>query len=315
MVNNKEKNFISAVVYIHDNESEIESFIGNLGEVLTKNFAKFEIICVNDFSRDNSLDTIKKYSENVKNTTISIINMSYYQGVELSMNAGVDLAIGDFVFEFDTMLMDYPLETIMDVYFRSLKGFDIVSASPSDSNKYSSKLFYKLFNHYSRSDYMLETEAFRILSRRAINRVHSMSVTIPYRKAIYSNCGLKLDRIQYDAGKGKQSNEITKQIHKVRKNIAVDSLILFTNIAHRITTGMTLLMMFTTIFMGAYSLYIYFGQNSPVEGWTTTILFLSVAFFGLFAILAIVIKYLSIIIDLIFKKQKYIIESIEKVTK
>ena len=45
------------------------------------------------------------------------------------MNAGVDLAIGDFVFEFDTVCMDYKTELLMQVYRRSLEGFDIVSAS------------------------------------------------------------------------------------------------------------------------------------------------------------------------------------------
>ena len=44
-------------------------------------------------------------------------------------------------------------------------------------------------------------------------------------------------------------------------------------------------------------------------------LFLSVVFFSVFAILAVIIKYLSILVDLTFKKQKYMIESIEKLTK
>ncbi|MDK2868670.1 MAG: polyisoprenyl-phosphate glycosyltransferase, partial [Clostridiales bacterium] len=52
-----------------------------------------------------------------------------------------------------------------------------------------------------------------------------------------------------------------------------------------------------------------------VEGWTPTILFLSFAFFGVFGILAIVIKYLSIIVELIFKKRQYVYESIQKISK
>ena len=53
----------------------------------------------------------------------------------------------------------------------------------------------------------------------------------------------------------------------------------------------------------------------PVAGWTTTILFLSVVFFGLFAILTVIIKYLQIIVDLVFKRKHYSFESIEKLTK
>ena len=59
MVLNKEKNFASAVVYIHNNENQIESFLDNIYNVLEKTFEKFEIICVNDSSDDNSVEKIK----------------------------------------------------------------------------------------------------------------------------------------------------------------------------------------------------------------------------------------------------------------
>ena len=53
------------------------------------------------------------------------------------------------------------------------------------------------FSRFSRSAYPLGTDAFCLLSRRAINRVHAMSRTIPYRKALYASCGLKLQRVTY----------------------------------------------------------------------------------------------------------------------
>ncbi|MBP5698481.1 MAG: glycosyl transferase family 2, partial [Alphaproteobacteria bacterium] len=58
---------------------------------------------------------------------------------------------------------------------------------------------------------------------------------------------------------------------------------------------------------------VYFTRT-PVEGWTTTILFLSFAFFGLFGVLTVIIKYLQIIVNLIFKRKTYNFESIEKLT-
>jgi len=66
--------------------------------------------------------------------------------------------------------------------------------------------------------------------------------------------------------------------------------------------------------MIAYSIAIFLMAN-PVSGWTTTILFLSVAFFGLFAILTIVIKYLQLLVNLVFKRKHYSFEGIEKLTK
>ena len=66
--------------------------------------------------------------------------------------------------------------------------------------------------------------------------------------------------------------------------------------------------------MLVYTLAVYFIGH-PIEGWTTTVLFLSVAFLGLFGILTVIVKYLQIIVDMVFKRKHYNFESIEKLTK
>ena len=53
---NKEKNFVSAIVYVHNAESRIESFLSTVLEVLETNFEHSEIICVNDKSDDKSVE-------------------------------------------------------------------------------------------------------------------------------------------------------------------------------------------------------------------------------------------------------------------
>jgi dolichol-phosphate mannosyltransferase len=60
---------------------------------------------------------------------------------------------------------------------------------------------------------------------------------------------------------------------------------------------------------------VVFTTANPVAGWTTTILFLSVVFLGLFAVLTIVVKYLQLMLNMIFKRKQYNFESIEKLTK
>lgn len=313
MISNKEKNFISAVVYANNNEKEISGFLEDIHNTLGGIFNKFEIIVVNDASVDNTVNEVKKFASKVESSVISIINMSYYQGVELSMNAGVNLAIGDFVYEFDNVYKDYDNKVILDIYYQALKGFDIVSASPRDNIKKSSKIFYKIFNKVSNMPYALNTESFRVLSRRAINRVQSISKTIPYRKALYSNSGLKLYNIIYDNNKLFKKKE-DKALHENRKEVASDSLILFTDLAYRASIGMTIIMMIIAIATGIYVVWTFLGNKRPIEGWTTTMLFLSGSFFAVFTILAVIIKYLSLIVNLIFKKQQYIIESIEKIS-
>jgi len=160
----KQKTFISAVIYICNAETVIENFLKTLYGVLYEHFEKFEIICANDASTDATTDIIRKLAGSFNNCTLSILNMSYYQGVEAAMHAGVDLAIGDFVFEFDSTAMDYDPELIIRVYERSLHGFDIVSCG-RERIRALSKLFYSLYNRHSGTQNKLKSETFRFKLR------------------------------------------------------------------------------------------------------------------------------------------------------
>lgn len=171
-------------------------------------------------------------------------------------------------------------------------------------------MFYKVFNKYANMENQLRTERFKIISRRGINRVDSMNVKIPYRKAVYANCGLKQTFIQYKVSPSSQGKSTIKD----RRELAIDSLLLFTDIGYRISIFMATIMLLFSVFVAIYSIFIFVNGN-PVAGWTTTMLFLSFAFFGLFSLLTILIKYTQLLLNLQFTKQDYIIEGIEKDTK
>lgn len=309
---NKEKNFVSCIIYVHNAEAFIGSFLSMIIKVMEDNFENSEIICVNDHSDDGSVELIKKTGSMAVTTGISLVNLSSFHGLEAAMNAGMDLAIGDFVFEFDKPVSDFEPGVIMQVYRHSLTGYDIVSASPDTKQKVSSGLFYHFFDALTDASYGMMTESFRILSRRVINRIKSVNKTIPYRKAVYANSGLKADNIKYRAVDGAGVIK-DKRESKYRSDLALDVLILFTNMGYRFGKAMTVFMMFMSLFMLIYSVVIYLLKH-PVAGWTTTILFLSVSFFGLFGILTIIIKYLQLLVNLIFKRKSYNYESIEKIT-
>lgn len=310
---NKEKNFISAVVYVHNVQDYIEEFLKMLIDTLEENFEHSEIICVNDRSDDQSAQIIKSASVKAASTSVSLLNMSYFHGMEAAMNAGVDLSIGDFVFEFDSCLVDYDKSEIMNVYRHSLKGFDIVSASPDTKQKTSSSFFYWVYSKFSSPRQELITNRFRILSRRVLNRISSINKSTPYRKAVYAACGLKTDNLVYKPA-AEKLQVIEKQEKKYRSRLAIDVLILFTDLGYKMSLVLTIFMMAAAVIMGSYSL-ITFIFGHPVEGWTTTMLFMAFGFFGMFAVLTFIIKYLQIIVDLIFKRKSYSFESIEKLTK
>jgi len=305
----QEKKLISLIVYLYNNESSILEFLELIIKQTETLFEHFEIIIVNDSSTDNSVNNIKNAAF-LKPYQVSIIQMSFHQGAELSMNAGLDLSSGDFVYEFDSVIIDFDEGLIEQSYRKILEGYDIVSVSPSSSEKRTSRIFYKTYNYFSKSDYKLRTDRFRILSRRAINRSFSISVKIPYRKAMYINSGLKIFTIEF-----KKKNQLKNNTEKsyLRNKTAIDTLIIYTNLAFSISVSISLALLFCTLSIIVYTIFIYFGKDKPIEGWTTIMLLLSGGFSGLFLLTAIIIKYLSLILELVFKKKSYIQENIEKI--
>jgi dolichol-phosphate mannosyltransferase len=304
-----ESTFISIVVYAHNNGKKIYNFLETINNEFKGNFKNYEFIVVNDASRDDTKNILKDFSKKEIDQKITVINMSYYQGIESSMNAGIDHAIGDFVFEFDTTYIDYDVNLIYEIYIKSLSGYDIIIVKNSNSSIYS-KLFYYVFNKFSNNQYDIGSDTFKLLSRRAINRVHSLTVNIPYRKAIYANSGLKNLTLSYKSKFDKILRN--KKEFKSKKDIGLNSLIIFTDAAYKFALFMSFFMIFSTLSVAVYALVFYF-LNQSIEGFTTLILVLTGSFFGVFSILTIIIKYLSVIVNLVFSKQNYLIESIEKI--
>lgn len=230
------------------------------------------------------------------------------------MNAGRDMAIGDFVYEFDDINPDYPARLIREVYDRLLTGYDIVSASCKGKIKFTSRMFYLFYNMTSNSKNRIGQETFRILSRRAINRVMSMGQYIPYRKAVYVNCGLKTDTVYYESEGGIGRNK-GKADRNERTSLAIDSFIYFTNVLERLSLLISGAFLLFTLGVVVYIVSSIFSASKPVEGWLSTMGFLSLGFFGVFSLLTIILKYLSVMLSLIFKHQRYLIEGVEKISK
>lgn len=304
MTTNKEKNFISAVVYLHNDGVRAVKFFKQLTEQLDAHFEQYELIAVDDACTDDTVSLLRDWARDLTRP-LTFLHMSLFQRLEPCMNAGLDAAIGDYVYEFDTTDSPYPADMIFAAYQTALTGSDIVSVCPNRTNG-TSRLFYGVFNANSHSAYRLRTDAFRLVSRRAINRVHASSEHLPYRKAAYAASGLKMTDLTFDG------RIIDKGAG--RFSLAADSLTLYTDAGFKFSVGVTLVMMVLALAELVYTLVI-FATGHPVEGWTTMMFVLTLGFAGVFAVLAIIVKYLSLLVDLIFKKQKYLIESVEKIQK
>ena len=314
-IQNKEKNFVSCVLYLHNDGKNIREFLKTVCGTMEQNFEKYEIVCVNDCCMDDTIEEIHRYLEE-SNTrhVVSLINLSFYQGVEMAMNAGRDLAVGDFLFEFDRCLLDFEPSLIMDIYHKALEGYDVVAAAPKRDVAFTSRLFYVVYNLGSRNTHKLRQERFRIISRRAVNRVNQMNAYIPYRKAMYMNCGLRAETIVYD-NKEMAKGTRNREERNTRSSLALDTLIIFTDVLEKFSMLISSILFAVRVIMFGWIVYSIFSTVRPVEGWMSLMTLISFGFFMMSVMLTLIFKYLSVILNMSFKRQRYVIEGVEKLTK
>lgn len=302
----KEHNFVSAVVYLHNDAPNVTPFLTMLQGQLSEHFEQYEIVCVNDASTDDTAERARDFAKK-QDFPLTLVQMSSWQGVEPAMTAGIDIAIGDFVFEFDSLETPYPPSLLMDCYRRALEGCDIVWACPTRSHGSRRRWFYRLFNAASHSLYPLQEDAFRLVSRRALNRVHAISATPPYRKAAYAASGLKVAAVPFEAAFAQRSR------YKDPYSKALNALALYTDTFYHLSLLAAVFFLVLTAAFAVYAVVIYASPVRQIEGWTSTMLVMCAGFFGVFLILTVVIKYLSLLVELVFRKQRYLVEGIEKI--
>lgn len=315
MIQNKEKNFVSCVVYLHNESAAVKEFLERLCQVLQENFEKYEVVCVNDGCVDDTIEQVRAFlAEREQKPVVSLVNLSYYQGVESAMNAGCDLAVGDFLLEFDSCRLDFELSLIMAVYRRALQGYDVVAAAPRYGISFTSRLFYLVYNWGSRSKGKIRQERFRVVSRRAVNRVNQMNTYVPYRKVMYMNSGLKTDTIVYD-NKGETAGRNRNREERGNRNtLAADTIIIFTNVLEKLSMTVSAILLGALIVMFIYLIWSIFSKVRPVEGWLSIMALMAFGFFMISVMLTLILKYLTVLLNMGFKKQRYVIEGVEKLT-
>lgn len=290
----KESVFVSAVLYLSDYVNDAEKFTRNLLESLKFYFDHYEVIIVDDCSTKHE-KFLNEVLPSLADSTITVVHMSVRQGIESCLCAGLDVSIGDFVFEFDTLEMTFDNGLLWDVYQEALKGNDIVSVEPKQ-NSISRNLFYKLFNKYSNADYDINASAFRLVSRRAINRVLELKMRSAFRQAVYASCGLKNSKIEY---KGAASPRKARSM-----SLAIDSFILYTDFSKRVCK-VSLLLVPILVALGITGLVTGIGWL-----FNTSILFCAM-------LILLDLVFLLYYAKLILKERetKYLISNIDKVQK
>ncbi len=305
----KEKTFISVVAYAHNSEKTIVEFLEKIYLFFSEKFDSFEIIVINDASTDKTLALIDKHKQNYSGK-VTVLTTAWKHNRELAMLAGTEMAIGDFIYEIESTDLEFPIESLWEAYEKSGTGFDVVFASPNGKLSKSSKIFYKILSKFSYQKLELRTESFKLITRRALNSILKTKEKTRYRKIIYRFSGFPTTTIQFKPTKNIRSNMTLGE----KIELAVGVLLTFSDIGLKLTLFLSILFLTISISIGIYTISIYLTEKSLiVAGWTTTMLFLSFSFSGIFLILTILGKYLTIILEETKDRPAYFIQSIRRI--
>ena len=161
----------------------------------------FEILFVNDGSKDDTLELIKTLRQN--DDRINYVNLSRNYGKEIAMIAGFDYLKGDCLVIIDADLQDPP-ELIPEMLKYWEEGYDDVYAKrksrkgESFIKKLTSWGFYRTLQSMTNIEIQKDTGDFRLLDRRCVEAIKKMRESQRYTKGLYSWIGYKKKEILYD---------------------------------------------------------------------------------------------------------------------
>ena len=148
---------------------------------------EFELLFVNDGSKDNTIKEIKELRK--KDSRISYVDFSRNFGKEIAMIAGLDYATGDCVIIMDADLQDPP-ELIPQMVELWEQGYDDVYAKRKSRagetwlKKFTSKMYYRVLQSLTKVEIQKDTGDFRLLDKRCVNALKKMRETGRVKKVV-----------------------------------------------------------------------------------------------------------------------------------
>lgn len=271
MTDSKKKKLISIIVPCYNEEEALPLFYEKTTEVLKQLKQEYELILVDDGSKDNTLRVMKELAE--KDSRIFYYSFSRNFGKEAAMYAGLCNASGDYVGFMDADLQHPPVLLLQMYEALQSPDYDCAACIRTNRNGESkikswfARKFYALINKISDTHMIDGAGDYRLMKRSMAEAVASLSEYNRFSKGIFSWVGYKTYWIEYenvDRVAGSTSWSFWGLV-----KYALDGIISFSNVP---LDGATLLGLLTTFFAFIYLMFIlikYAIYGDPVQGWPT----------------------------------------------
>ncbi|GAA5015633.1 glycosyltransferase family 2 protein [Massilia kyonggiensis] len=269
---------ISIVAPAYNEQEVLGEFHRRVTEVMAGLGCQYEIVLVNDGSRDNTLALM--YALRERDPHISVVDLSRNFGKEIALSAGLDHTKGDVVVVLDSDLQDPPelIPQMLDIW---REGYDVVygmrTARDGETwfKKTTAKYFYRLIKSVSRVDIPKDTGDFRLMSRRAVAALSKLREEHRFMKGLFAWVGFPSSPFLYK--RDPRAAGETKWNYWKLWNFALEGITSFTVAPLKVSTYLGMLIAVLALLYAVFVIWKALVYSDPVRGYPslmTVVLFL-----------------------------------------
>ena len=299
----------SVIIPVYNEEENVYALYERLTGVMEKLSPDFELLFINDGSRDKTFPLVKALS--VNDNRVKYINLSRNFGHQIAVSAGLDACQGERVVIIDADLQDPP-ELIAEMDQKMNDGFQVVYArrrkrqGESVSKLLTARLFYRLLANIASIDIPLDTGDFRIMDRKVVDVLKAMPEQNKFLRGQISWIGFRQTFVEYDRSErhgGKTGYTYAKMFR-----FALDGITSFSDAPLRLASWMGFVVSGFAFLALIYALWGKFILHQSVPGWASIIV--SVLFLGGIQLLSLgfIGEYLSRISANVKQRPLYIVD-------
>lgn len=304
-----EKN-ISVIIPVYNEEKIIPELYERIKNTVSKITQEYELIFVNDGSKDNTLFELIKLTEFDKR--VFYINFSRNFGHQIAVSSGLDSCCGKAVVIIDGDLQDPP-ELIYDLYNKYKEGYEVVYAKRKERKgesflkKVTAKLFYRVLKRMTSINIPVDTGDFRLIDKKVVDYLRKMPEQNKFLRGQIAWLGFRQTEVLFSRDKrkyGKTGYSISKMLH-----FAIDGITGFSDKPLQFVTKLGFTISFVSFLIILYAVFSHFVLNRTITGWTSLII--SSMFIGGVQLISIGIigEYINRMNKNILNRPLYIIES------
>lgn len=279
--NTKEIPDISIIVPFYNEAASVSVFFSKIMPILGEIDGSFEIICVNDGSKDATFAKLLEEKEARPEIAIKIVDFSRNFGKDAAMTAGMDFAKGRCVIPMDCDLQDPP-ELIIKMVQKWKEGFDAVLGRRSNRSRdhflkrWTAKIFYDVYNSIAYYPIPKNVGDFRLMDRKVVEVIKKFPERTRFMKGLFSFAGFKTAYIDYVRPKRKRGS--TKWSYWNLWNYAIDGITSFSTFPLRICSYIGLLVVLLAFARGFWITCRVLFQGIDVPGYAS--LMVAILFLG-----------------------------------